>query len=90
MKSRPRPDKISALVVLTDGADTNSRAKLPDLIRELQADQEGGGLRVFTIGYGKDAQAKVLEEIANTTRAKFYKGTTDNIEAVFKEISTFF
>jgi Ca-activated chloride channel family protein len=90
MKAKPQADKISALVVLTDGADTNSRAKLPDLIRELQADQEGGGLRVFTIGYGKDAQAKVLEEIANTTRAKFYKGTTDNIETVFKEISTFF
>ncbi len=90
MKAKPRPDKISALVVLTDGADANSRTRLPDLIRELQADQEGGGLRVFTIGYGKDAQTKVLEEIANTTRAKFYKGTTDNIETVFKEISTFF
>lgn len=90
MKAKPQPDKISALVVLTDGADTNSRAKLQDVLRELQADQESGGLRVFTIGYGKDAQAKVLEDIANTTRAKFYQGTIDNIQAVFKEISTFF
>ena len=73
MKAKPQPDQISALVVLTDGADTNSRARLQDVLRELQADQESGGLRVFTIGYGKDAQAKVLEDIANTTRAKYYK-----------------
>ncbi|MEO5916842.1 MAG: substrate-binding and VWA domain-containing protein [Luteolibacter sp.] len=90
MKAKPTPDKISALVVLTDGADTNSKAKLDQVLRELEADQEGGGIRVFTIGYGKDAQAEVLEKIANTTRAKFYRGTTENIEAVFKEISTFF
>lgn len=90
MKAKPQPGKISALVVLTDGADTNSRTKLAELINELKANQESGGLRVFTIGYGKDAEAKVLESIANTTRAKFYKGTTDNIETVFKEISTFF
>lgn len=90
MKIKPQPGKISALVVLTDGADADSGTKLADLIKELKANQESGGLRVFTIGYGKDAEAKVLEEIANTTRAKFYKGTTDNIETVFKEISTFF
>ncbi len=90
MKASPQADRISALVVLTDGADTNSKTKLPEVLRELQADQESGGLRVFTIGYGKDAQASVLEQIANTTRAKFFRGTTDNIETVFKEISTFF
>jgi len=90
LKANPDPGKISALVVLTDGADTNSRTKLPELLKELQADQESGGLRIFTIGYGKDAQTNVLEQIANATRAKFYLGTPQNIESVFKEISTFF
>lgn len=85
-----RPGMIQALVVLSDGADTNSKTTLDTLLQQLQKDQEGGGVRVFTISYGKDAKGDVLEKISNATRARSYKGSTRDIEAVFREISTFF
>ncbi|HEY5894741.1 MAG TPA: VWA domain-containing protein [Chthoniobacterales bacterium] len=81
---------ITAVVVLTDGADTDSELTLEQLIQRIQSDNETRNIRVFTIGYGAEAQQDVLERIANATQAKFYKGTPQNIREVFKEIATFF
>jgi Ca-activated chloride channel family protein len=85
-----QPGQISAVVVLTDGEDTNSSLRLEQLLAKIRADREGGGIRVFTIGYGREARADVLERIADASRAKFYAGNPGNIRAVFREISTFF
>jgi Ca-activated chloride channel family protein len=89
LRQNPTPDRISAIVVLTDGEDRNSRTSLRQLLDRVRADEEAG-VKVFTIGYGKGANEKVLEGIADATQAKFYRGTTQNIREVFKEISTFF
>jgi Ca-activated chloride channel family protein len=86
----PKGGKISAIVVLTDGADTKSQTSLEYLLDEIRFDNESKTIRVFTIGYGPDAKRDVLEAIANATQAKFYAGTPENIQSVFKEISTFF
>src|SRR5262249_47464743 len=86
----PAPDKIAAVVVLTDGQDTNSRRKLPQLQEQIKFDSEKNNVRIFTIGYGKGANMQVLRTISDSTHAKSYEGTSDNIEAVFKDISTFF
>ena len=90
LQQHPQPGMISAIVVLSDGADAHSASKLDDLLQTLQANRETGGVRVFTIGYGKDAKTDVLERIANATQAKYFQGTTENIESVFRQISTFF
>ena len=83
--------RIAAIVVLSDGADTHSRLKLPDLVGKLRAAGESGnGVRVFTIGYGRDAQRPVLEAISDATQARYYEGNPANIRTVFREISTFF
>lgn len=83
--------KITAIVVLSDGSDQSSTLSLEKLLSQIQSDQESsGGLRIFTIGYGEGARADILEEIAGVTQAKYYKGSTTNIETIFKEISTFF
>lgn len=82
--------KITAIVVLSDGADENSQATLSQVIEQISASSESGGVRVFTIGYGKGAKSDVLEKIADVTRGKYYQGTPENIDEVFKEISTFF
>lgn len=81
---------ISAIVVLTDGADTNSQLKLNQLVEQVRSDNETRNVRIFTIAYGSGAEASVLEEIADATGAKSYEGDTDNIRTVFKDISTFF
>ena len=86
----PPGSKISALVVLSDGADRDSRMSLDTLLQRIRYDSEGPGIRVFTIGYGSDAKADVLEKIADITQGRYYAGKPENIRAVFKEISTFF
>lgn len=86
----PEPSRISAIVVLSDGADRNSRLSLENLLGRIRFDNEGSMIRVFTIGYGKDAKAAELQAIAEATQGRFYEGKPENIREVFKEISTFF
>lgn len=83
-------DRISAIVVLSDGEDTDSQMRLAELLQRLQGNSETQGVRVFTIAYGQKAQRNVLERIAESTRGRSYLGTPENIRTVFREISTFF
>jgi Ca-activated chloride channel homolog len=82
--------KIQAVVVLTDGADTESKMKLNDLMERIRYNGETRAIHVFTIAYGRDAKKDVLQQIADATQAKFYEGTPQNIVDVFRDISTFF
>mgnify|MGYP000169455662 CR=1 FL=1 len=88
--ARPAGSRITALVVLTDGADTDSTLTTEALLGKIRYDPEKRTLRVFTIGYGAGANEKILKSIADATQAKYYAGTTANISRVFQEISTFF
>ncbi|HEY3055848.1 MAG TPA: VWA domain-containing protein [Thermoanaerobaculia bacterium] len=82
--------KISSIVVLTDGEDTDSHTSLDDLLQRIRFDNETHTIRVFTIGYGKGAKKEVLQRIADATQAKFYQGDPRNIRSILREISTFF
>jgi Ca-activated chloride channel family protein len=85
------PDaKIQAVVVLTDGEDTESKLKLNDLMERIRYNGETRAIHVFTIAYGREARKDVLQQIADATQAKFYVGTPQNIVEVFRDISTFF
>ena len=83
-------ERISAIVVLTDGEDVDSKISLDELLRQIKFDNEHHTIRVFTIAYGDDAKKDVLTEIADATQAKFYAGNQQNIRQVLREISTFF
>ncbi len=86
----PGESKIQAVVVLTDGEDTQSRMKLDELMQRIQYNGETRAIHIFTIAYGKDARKDILQKIADATQAKFYEGTPQNIVEVFRDISTFF
>jgi len=86
----PSRDRIDAVVVLSDGADRDSKIGLDSLLERIGTGGESSTVRVFTIGYGSDARAEVLQRIADQTQAKFYEGKPANIREVFKDISTFF
>jgi len=90
LQNKPNPGRISAIIVLTDGDDTASRMTYKDLIAEVKSDNERKNVRIFTIGYGSEANKDVLKGIADATQAKYYDGTPENIREVFKDISTFF
>jgi Ca-activated chloride channel family protein len=88
--SQNADSKIQAVVVLTDGADTESKMKLNELMDRIRYNGETRAIHVFTIAYGRDARKDVLRQIADATQAKFYEGTPQNIVEVFRDISTFF
>jgi Ca-activated chloride channel family protein len=90
LQRNPRPGRISAVVVLTDGDDTNSQLKLDELLRRIRFDAEKQPVRIFTIGYGSEARNDILKKIADATQAKSYEGKPENIREVFKDIATFF
>jgi Ca-activated chloride channel family protein len=82
------PGRAHAVVVMTDGADENSRLTLDELSRRFPPTETP--VRVFTIAYGADAQTEVLARIANAARGSFAKGTVDSIGDVYLDMASFF
>lgn len=84
------PARIHAIVVLSDGADEDSRCRLDTLLEEISAGGEDKGVRIFTIAYGSGAKFGVLEKIASTTRGKAWRGDRADITRIFRDIAVFF
>jgi Ca-activated chloride channel family protein len=83
---------INAVVVLTDGEDTDSSSTVEDVTAGLDRGDSESRVRVFTIAYSADAAGseEALKQIAQASGAQEYKGDTEDIEAVYKSISSFF
>ena len=85
------PDHIRAIVVLSDGEDTESQSTLDELLAQIERNGEGGdAIKVFTIAFGGDASTDVLTQIAEATGARMYEGKPEDIDRVYAEIATFF
>jgi len=85
--------RINAVVLLTDGEDTDSTKPVATLVRELAAQGDSSQkVRVFTIAYsaGAAGAADSLARIATASGGKSYTGDTDDIETVYRSISSFF
>lgn len=87
-RAKKEPNKIHAVVVMTDGADANSKLPLANLRTGLNAEERKS--RVFTIAYGPDPDIKILEGIAESGQGTAAKGTEANIVQVFQDIGAFF
>ena len=83
-------ERISAVVVLSDGEDTNSTTTLDAVLAAATGGVESGGVRIFTVAYGKGAKKDVLKRIAEISRGKLFSGDAATIRAVFRDIATFF
>ena len=90
-RARKDPRRIHAIVVMTDGRDENSRVlTLPQLQQALVKDEEGTGVKVFTIAYGEGADPKILAEIAEAGRGTTAAGSAQNIVQVYRDMASFF
>jgi Ca-activated chloride channel homolog len=91
LRAEPSGQRIRALVVLTDGEDNESHLTADDLVRQLQQDQEGRSIKVFTVAYSSGAQGSVdvLKRIAQASGAKSYSPEIP-IDQVYRDIATFF
>ena len=85
--------RINAVVLLTDGEDTDSAKSVDTVVQELDAQGDSARrVRVFTIAYsaGAAGAAESLKRIAEASGGKAYEGSTDDIESVYRSISSFF
>ena len=91
MKERAQPGRINALVVLSDGQDTDSTMSLDSLIAEIsQATREGGDdapVRIFPIAYGEGADTAALQRIAEATGGQWFDASdAAKIDLVFASV----
>lgn len=92
-RATSRDDRINAVVLLTDGEDTDSRRSADQVVRELSGQGDSATqVRVFTIAYsaGATGAKEALAAFARAAGGKAYSGDTDDIESVYRSISSFF
>ena len=86
-------ERINAVVLLTDGEDTDSSRSYDQALEALggQGDSEDQ-VRLFTIAYsaGATGAQEQLAALAAATGGKAYEGSTEDIESVYRSISSFF
>jgi Ca-activated chloride channel homolog len=95
MKKDLDPTRINAIVLLTDGQnsdgnDADDQKQLDDLIASSRKGSEGksiASVRIFPIAYGSSADLSVLKRIAEATTATAYDASDPNtIEKVFTNV----
>lgn len=88
VRASASPDSINAIVVMTDGKNEYPDDNDADgLIRQLTDQAPEGGIRVFTIAYGEDADLDTLKRISEASRAAAYDATDPTtINTVFTNV----
>jgi Ca-activated chloride channel homolog len=91
MTARAEPGRINAIVVLSDGQDTDSTISLDSLIAKIsQASREGGDdapVRIFPIAYGESANTSDLQRIAEATGGQWFDASdAAKIDLVFASV----
>jgi Ca-activated chloride channel family protein len=85
-------DTINAVVVMTDGRNEYpDDTDLDGLVRDLDDQSYEGGVRVFTIAYGGDADLAAVRRLSEASRAAAYDATDPlTIDSVFADVLTNF
>jgi Ca-activated chloride channel family protein len=91
MRARAEPGRINAIVVLSDGQDTDSSMSLDSLIAKIgTAEREGGDdapVRIFPIAYGEGADTAALQRIAEATGGQWFDASDPaKIDLVFASV----
>lgn len=86
--AKQHPNRIHALVVMTDGRDENSKRGVEQLSAKFRA--EDAPVKIFTIAYGSKADPRVLDDIARAAQGTSVKGSAETIVEVYRDLSAFF
>jgi Ca-activated chloride channel family protein len=91
MTARAQPGRINAIVLLSDGEDTDSKISLDSLVAKLNAaNREGGNdapVRIFAIAYGADADQGPLGRIAAASGGQVFDASNpERINLVFASV----
>ena len=91
MKTHAEAGRINAIVVLSDGEDTDSVTRLDTLIQKINADQKEGGndkpVRIFAIAYSQAADVEALEKLARASGGQVFDATDpEKITETFQSV----
>ena len=85
------PERINAIVVMTDGRENNSSVSLNTLINRIrQGNQDQTPIVIFCIGYGSDADEGTLRALAESSGGQYFRGDMDTIRRLYKILSSYF
>lgn len=92
MDARAEPGRINAIVLLSDGEDTDSRISLDSLIAQISPESAEAGadaaqVRIFPIAYGEEADPTALQRIADATGGQLFDASDpEQIDLVFASV----
>ncbi|MBX3080097.1 MAG: VWA domain-containing protein [Anaerolineae bacterium] len=92
IRAEPDNNRIRALVILSDGQDTESKISTArDVINKINATHEDPNpVIVIPIAYGADADVSTLGSIARAATTSVQSGDVSNITQVLQIISSYF
>jgi Ca-activated chloride channel family protein len=80
-------ERLYGIVLLSDGADTNSQITENDMFNCLPSGEAVDSVKIFTIAYGDDADEDLLLRVANRTNGKTFTGDPTNLDQIYLSIS---
>lgn len=90
----PRPDAINAVLILTDGEDSDSKVSINQLAQQLKASnfESGENIAFFTVGYGKEGEfnPQALQQIAELNGGYYRKGDPQTISNLMADLQVEF
>lgn len=94
LQQNRRSEAINAVIILTDGEDSESQIQLDNLAAELQRSGFNSDQRIafFTIGYGKEGEfnPEALKQIAELNGGYYRKGDPASISQVMADLQVEF
>ncbi|HEY54312.1 MAG TPA: VWA domain-containing protein [Caldilineae bacterium] len=85
------PERINAIVVLTDGLENASNTSMNQLLAEIRRGNAGDApVIIFAIGYGDDADFATLNAIAEVSGGQARKGSIETINELYRLLSQYF
>ncbi len=84
------PERINAIVAMTDGRENASVVSLRQLVDEIRQGNQAVPVVIFAIAYGGDADYNVLQAIADASGGQVREGNEETIRELYKILSSYF
>lgn len=84
------PERINAIVAMTDGRENASSVRLRDLVAEIRQGNETLPIYIFCIAYGRDADYEILNALAEASGGQVREGSPETIRELYKILSSYF
>jgi Ca-activated chloride channel family protein len=88
LQEQSDPERINAIVAMTDGQDTSSSGSLEGILSTVAA--AGTPVLIFTVAYGDDADTEVLQRIAEAGDGQAYTSDPETVRKLYELIVQFF